>query len=343
MTPEISIIVPIYNVERYLDECLRSIEAQTFSDIEIICVNDGSTDSSPDIVREHASRDPRIHMIDKPNAGYGHSINRGIEAARGRYIGIVESDDWIEPDMFETLHARAEEHELDIVRVNYWLYWSVPEPRNEFFESYFAAACDRVFDPRDFTECFYYPPALWAMLVRRDLIEENGLRLRESPGASFQDTSFSFKLWACAHRTELVHDAYLHYRQDNESSSINNPAKAYFVCDEYAEIERFLREDIADGAPLLPVAVKRKFDAYVWNLSRIAQDLRPEFAERAAAELSAAKAEGILDESLFSLGEKRRLERLLADPSAFAANADAEAAEEPPSFLKRIYRKLVGK
>ena len=191
------------NVERYLDQCIDSIKAQTLDDIEIICVNDGSKDSSLEILRRHAASDDRIRIIDKPNAGYGHTINRGIEAARGAYIGIVESDDFIEPDMFETLYALAEKDHLDIARSNYWLYWSTPEERNDLMECYFPDRCDKVFNPRELTEVFFFPPALWSMLVRRDLIVNNGLKLLETPGASFQDTSFSFKLWACAERAEL--------------------------------------------------------------------------------------------------------------------------------------------
>ena len=89
-TPKVSLLVPICNVERYLRECLDSAVAQTLKDIEIICINDGSTDSSPDIIREYMECDPRVKMIDKANSGYGDSMNRGLEMARGEYVGILE-------------------------------------------------------------------------------------------------------------------------------------------------------------------------------------------------------------------------------------------------------------
>ena len=306
--PSVSIVVPVCNVERYLDQCIDSIEAQTLDDIEIICVNDGSKDSSLEILRRHAASDDRIRIIDKPNAGYGHTINRGIEAARGTYIGIVESDDFIEPDMFETLCALAKKDHLDIVRSNYWLYWSTPEERNDLMECYFPDRCDKVFNPRELTEVFFFPPALWSMLVRRDLIVNNGLKLLETPGASFQDTSFSFKLWACAERAELIHRPLLHYRQDNEGSSINNKSKAFFVCEEYAEVERFIREDLKDES-LYPLAEKRKFDAYSWNLERIDPSLREEFAQRAAGAL---------------------LELLVSAPDVYVARLNAGSLDDEP-------------
>ena len=95
--PKVSILVPCYNVEKYLKQCLDSIVNQTLQDIEIICINDGSTDSTLDIIKQYAKNDDRFVVIDKQNEGYGKSMNRGLDAATGEYIGIVESDDWIEP------------------------------------------------------------------------------------------------------------------------------------------------------------------------------------------------------------------------------------------------------
>ena len=117
---KVSILVPIYNVEKYLRQCLESVVNQTLKDIEIICINDGSTDSSPEIIREFASRDSRIKVIDKPNTGYGHSMNQGLKAATGEYIGIVESDDFAELNMFEVLYNTAKSNGAEIVKSNYW-------------------------------------------------------------------------------------------------------------------------------------------------------------------------------------------------------------------------------
>ena len=313
--PAISVIVPVFNVERYLDECLESIEAQTFEDLEIICVNDGSTDSSLEILRSHAAKDPRITIIDKENRGYGHSINRGLEAARGEYIGIVESDDFIEPEMYETMYRRATSDDLDIVRVGYWYYWSKPEVRNQFFECYRKDRCGKVFDPRELEECFLFPPALWAMLWKRSVVEENDLRLLETPGASFQDTSFSFKLWACARRAELIYEPFLHYRQDNESSSINNPEKVYFVCNELKECEKFVRDQIHDVS-LLPLVNRRRFDAYLWNISRIDPSLREAFVENTSLEFKRAIESQEVEKRLFRPAEWKQLHVWASAPSS---------------------------
>ena len=95
--PEVSIIVPVYNEEQYLEECLESIRCQSLQDIEVICVDDGSTDGSLAIIKRFMQKDSRFRVIQKSNSGYGSSMNQGMDAAQGKYIGIVESDDWILP------------------------------------------------------------------------------------------------------------------------------------------------------------------------------------------------------------------------------------------------------
>ena len=105
--PSVSIVMPIYNAEPYLHQALDSVCSQTLSNIEIICVNDGSTDRSLEIIRRYAANDKRVTIIDKPNGGYGHSMNRGVKAATGEYVGILEPDDYLKPTMFERLYSRA--------------------------------------------------------------------------------------------------------------------------------------------------------------------------------------------------------------------------------------------
>ena len=102
--PKISIIMPVYNASAFLEQSILSLKRQTLSDIEIICVNDGSKDDSLQIIRKYASKDARIKIIDKPNGGYGHSMNCGLSIARGKYIGILEPDDYIDINAFEKLY-----------------------------------------------------------------------------------------------------------------------------------------------------------------------------------------------------------------------------------------------
>ena len=124
--PKVSVVLPIYNVEQYLRECLDTVVNQTLKDIEIICVNDGSTDNSLKIIKEFAEKDSRIKIIDKDNSGYGHSMNVGIDAATGEYLGIVEPDDFVSLNMFEELAAVADRVKADIVKADFYrfvLFW----------------------------------------------------------------------------------------------------------------------------------------------------------------------------------------------------------------------------
>lgn len=116
MRPEISIIVPVYNVEQYLARCVKSLINQTFSNIEIILVNDGSQDYSPDICEEYANTDARIKVVHKANGGLSSARNAGLDVATGRFIGFVDSDDWVSHDMYEYLYNLIWEYNCDIAK-----------------------------------------------------------------------------------------------------------------------------------------------------------------------------------------------------------------------------------
>ena len=119
---KVSIIVPIYNVEQYLVECMESIVHQTLKDIEIICVNDGSTDNSLKIIQDYAQKDNRIVIIDKQNEGYGKGMNDGLDKATGEYVGIVEPDDFIDEDMFFQLYTIAKQNDCEVVKSCWYNY-----------------------------------------------------------------------------------------------------------------------------------------------------------------------------------------------------------------------------
>ncbi|MBQ9069523.1 MAG: glycosyltransferase family 2 protein, partial [Eggerthellaceae bacterium] len=101
----LSVLVPIYNAERYLDQCLDSLRAQTFADLEVVAIDDGSTDASPSILARHAAQDGLIRVIAKRNTGYGDSMNRGIEAARGQWVGLCEPDDFVDARQLPQISA----------------------------------------------------------------------------------------------------------------------------------------------------------------------------------------------------------------------------------------------
>ena len=130
--PLISVIVPVYNTEKYLHRCVDSIINQTYQNLEIILVDDGSTDSSGCICDEYAKKDERIKVIHKENAGQGVARNIALEYASGEYVGFVDSDDWIDPRMYQTLYTYAVKDQSDIVVCGRYLYWDDREKQPMF-------------------------------------------------------------------------------------------------------------------------------------------------------------------------------------------------------------------
>lgn len=118
--PVISIIVPVYNMERYIKECLESVRSQTFKDWECIIVNDGSFDTTPTVIREVTRNDARFKVINKENGGLSIARNVALKIAKGDYIGFIDSDDWIEPTMYERLYDLIRENDADIAQIGYW-------------------------------------------------------------------------------------------------------------------------------------------------------------------------------------------------------------------------------
>ena len=118
--PFLTVIIPVYNTEKYLVQCLESVLAQTFTDIEFLCIDDGSTDGSPQMLDEYSQKDARIKVIHKANGGLVSVRKLGVEKAAGKYIGFVDSDDWIDYDMYERLCDAAIKSDADLVSSNYW-------------------------------------------------------------------------------------------------------------------------------------------------------------------------------------------------------------------------------
>lgn len=329
--PLVSVLIPICNVERYLNQCLDSARSQTLQDIEFICINDGSTDGSLDIIKSFADRDDRFRIIDKPNSGYGDSMNRGLEEARGRYIAILESDDFLDPEALSYMAGRCEADDLDYVKCNFWLYWSNPgESRIHRNNKYFPVVSNEMtlMGPHraaDMPEIFWAKASIWSALYRKDFLDKNNIRFLPTPGASFQDTSFSFKVFALAQRCAYSARPFLHYRQDNEKSSVNNPGKVYCVCDEHTEIKRFLDEDHPElKEELDPIRAKMKFYNYRWNFFRLSEELRREFIGKFSEEMRDELESGnirVCDNEMaaygFAPGEVAEIREIAYNPDFF--------------------------
>lgn len=308
---KVSILVPVYNVEKYLKECLGSILGQTLKDIEVICINDGSKDDSLEILENYRKLDSRITIIDKPNSGYGHTMNVGLDKAEGEYIGIVESDDFVAAEMFETLYNVAIESCADVVKSNYYAYRQFSEPHEEFVEPLWDCRYNEIFSPMDMINIFKVQPCIWSAVYRKDFLKKNGIRFHETPGASYQDTSFAFKAWTCAERVYLIRDGFLRYRSDNENSSVQSQAKVFCICDEFKVMEDYLKRFPDKQEKVMPMLVKMKLRDYKWNYNRLAKKYRLQFMERMQEEFRMIQQQGYLKNRYLTEEELKEIDCII--------------------------------
>lgn len=315
--PRVSVLVPICNVERYLEECLDSLVAQYFTDFEAICINDGSTDGSRAIIQRYMDADKRFRVIDKPNSGYGASMNMGLANAVGEYIAILESDDFFEPNALELLVDAAERNQSDVVKADFYLYWSTPQKHDELFHIVDDLEIGRTLRPIDDLAIFFRKPSIWSALYRANFLRENGIDFLETPGASYQDAGFNFKVWASAERATFIAEPVLHYRQDNEKSSVNSATKVYCVCDEYASMTAFVNDRFEGDSRLMGILECMKFDSYMWNFDRLSDELREEFVSRASEEFAEDLDRRLVDFGMFDPWTAADLRLLASDPARF--------------------------
>lgn len=216
----VSVIVPIYQVEAYLPRCLDSILAQTFTDFELILVDDGTKDNCPAIMEAYAQKDARIRQIHKENGGLSSARNAGLDIARGKYIAFVDSDDYIEPTLLEDTVRAAEETGADQVLFNYRLVTDqgVQAPYLQFNDEVIDL------DAYGLANYFYqywmpyrHGQEAWSKLYRREIIESNGLRYAPNVEIFAEDTLFSAMYLLHTRKIAALSKAYVYYVQRGDS------------------------------------------------------------------------------------------------------------------------------
>ena len=226
---KISIIIPIYNVEKYLRQCLDSVINQTLEDIEIICIDDGSTDNCGQIIDKYASIDRRIVAIHKENGGYASAINKGIDIAKGEFIGIVESDDFCINTMFEDMYNAICDSNADYVMSDFYYYESVKKdikPYSYSEKMHFEYKIDKknikYFNLHLCPEIINCPGFPWKNLYRKSFLDKNNIRLIQDGNGSYEDIVLNATILACAEKILYLNKPLYYYRVlHNEASSSN--------------------------------------------------------------------------------------------------------------------------
>lgn len=317
---KVSIIIPTYNVEMYLVECMESVIHQTLKDIEIICINDGSTDGSLEILKSYAQKDDRIVLVDKENGGYGIAMNIGLEKATGEYIGIVEPDDFVKLDMYESLYQIAKDNDLDFVKADFYRFKRTDEDDMNMVYNRLSKNPEdynKVFNPSEDTEAIRYIMNTWSGIYKKEFIEKHHIRHNETPGASFQDNGFWFQTFIFATRAMIVDKPYYMNRRDNPNSSVHNREKVYCMNIEYDHIRDILMEYPELWERFKGMYWYKKYNNYIGTIRRIGMEYRREFVERFSAEFKRGLEKNELDPSVFSVAAWKKIHVVAAEPDTF--------------------------
>ena len=218
--PIVSVVIPVYNVEKYLNQCLDSVLSQTLQNIEVICVNDSSTDGSLAILEEYAKKDERVIVVTQPNSGAGAARNKGLSLAVGKYLSFLDSDDFFEPDMLELACKRAEEDRADFVVFQSDQYYA---DKKKFVEVSWTLREKEIppytpFSHRQMTDNIFkvFVGWAWDKLYNREFVLQNHLQFQEQRTSN--DLLFVFSAVALARRISIVKKILVHQRRDAKDS-----------------------------------------------------------------------------------------------------------------------------
>lgn len=208
---KVSVIIPVYNVEKYLKECLESVVNQTLREIEIICVNDGSIDNSLSIIQEFAAKDSRVVIIDKKNGGYASAINAGLDVAKGKFIQIVESDDYCDLKMCEETYDKIKDSDADFLTADFYTLKPTLFGNKLQRFKYFKNEIEN-FTLNKHPEIASKPSYPWKNLYRTSFLEENSIRMFQDGVGAYEDLPWNATVMAKAKKILYLQKAFYKYR-----------------------------------------------------------------------------------------------------------------------------------
>lgn len=224
---KISVIIPVYNVEKYIGECLDYLIDQSLKDIEIICLNDGSSDKSEDVIKEYMKRDKRISLYNLEHKKQAVARNTGIRYSKGKYLLFIDSDDYISKNCCDELYNKMEKNNLDVLYFNGTTFFETPELASKFkaYGKLYSSKrqIDDILSGQDMF-CYmmdnsFYRDSPCLQIYRKQYIVENNIEFLEN--VFYEDIYFSLKSILYAQRTMVVNDEYYHRRMRENSTTTN--------------------------------------------------------------------------------------------------------------------------
>ncbi|EIS8259298.1 glycosyltransferase family 2 protein [Campylobacter jejuni] len=314
-TPKVSIVVPSLNSISYIRECIDSILNQTLKDIEILCIDANSTDGTLEVLKNYEKKDKRLRVIISDKKSYGYQMNLGIKEAKGEYLGIVESDDYIKTNMYERLYEIAKKNDCEVVKGDFYIFaYGKTEYVNVLRNS-----CEDIYnykvnwnkDIRIFLGSDGINPI---GIYRLDLLRTNQIKLNETPGASYQDNGLWFQIFALAKSIYFINEAFYMLRRDNPNSSVKSKEKVYCACEEYDFIRDFLKKHPDLEKTLAPICALHRFRNYMFTLERIDERYKLDFLKRFSQDFRKILKDKELDENLFGNINMQRINKIIENP-----------------------------
>lgn len=233
MQPKVSIIVPVYNVEKYIKRCIDSLIQQTLKDIEIILVNDGSPDNCPKICDEYEETFTQIKVIHKLNGGLSDARNKGLEAATGKYVLFIDSDDWVESRILESLYCKAEQDQTDIVVCSYSIDYTNNNFSVEKKISGLHSHIKNVSSAINVLEEKGMFNVVWNKLYRRKILDDNNIQF-EIDGVPGEDLLFNCEVFKKVKSVSLTSEVLYHYMREDEDTLVNK-----YNANLYKQVKKF--------------------------------------------------------------------------------------------------------
>lgn len=316
----ISIIVPVYNMEQYLERCMNSIWQQTYTNLEIILVDDGSTDQSPQMCDDYARKDSRIKVVHKQNGGLSDARNAGLAIASGAYIGYVDSDDWIEPDMYERMYEACVEHDAQVAVCRYAQVYKdhvvqggngkvTAFVRDELLHIYIGGHDDYV---------IYN--SVWSKLFAREVVED----VQFPKGRNSEDIMYTTKAFCKADRGVYIDTCLYDYVLDRDGSIMNVKRGERMFQDElpfWREQIAYIREHVShEMGDFAAYHYYRRLLFYYIDWKNETKQVRGDYAKRIAEELKCNRKEiqRIYRNDFVSTGDRARMKLALASPGLYS-------------------------
>lgn len=280
LQPLVSVIVPVYNVEKYLPQCLDNLLRQNFLPFEIICVNDGSTDSCSEILRRYAAKDRRIHLICQNNRGLSAARNAGLKKAKGQYVLFVDSDDFLHPETLSSLYRQIIHCNADICIFGYFPYDDDGVKTANLPAAHYRKNENSTFTYQQIIGQIFSRVAVWCKLYRLDFIRKHKIEFPE--GLVFEDVIFHIKTITSAEKICLLNRPLYYYRTDNTASITHVSAatsQLFDIVEAFDMVYKYLKKEKLLSSLSLYFC-RFLYDHAGWHLKRAAQKQKKQLAEK---------------------------------------------------------------